>query len=111
MFFSPSYSHGAFHGGTPQPPITANALGLVVFLVASQRWSGWRTTEFWIMLSYFCLFAVVQLMSHALTAMDENSIEALMWPTLALFVCTVGCALALPGLTIVRWLRGKLSNP
>ena len=105
MFLQPGYSDGIAHGGFADPPIEANALALVVFLVASAHWRGWRTTEFWILLGYFCLFAALHIAALLMASIDLGRAEALVWPWLAVHVGTVGSALAMPGLSVVRWFR------
>ncbi|MGK0300751.1 MAG: hypothetical protein ACI89X_001625 [Planctomycetota bacterium] len=110
MFLQPGYSHGNANGGFADPPISANALALVVFLVASAHWSGWRTTEFWILMSYFCLFAILHIAALLMFSIDLGTAEAFWRPLLAVHVGTVGSALAMPGLTFVRWLRVEPSD-
>ncbi|MCB9887436.1 MAG: hypothetical protein H6838_18235 [Planctomycetes bacterium] len=92
-------------------PVMANAAALVLLLVACSRWRGWRATEFWLLLGYFCAFAACcaayEVLSVVLEGQEQGATvwDVCVYSVLILHLGTLLSAFANPALVIVRVLR------
>lgn len=96
MTLQPTVDDGALHSPPKAPDlpyaVLANAVALVVLLVAASRWEGWRFRHFWWLLGYFCLLGVLTVLRPCL----REEWPALTVVAVVVYLALVVCALALP---------------